>query len=160
MEVPALMTLSVIDVPLYDASPLGRRREVREPAIRAVDFCRFPRVCADGRLRRGMTLDLSSGGLRVRTADPLPSGALLRLWVYGLDSARGRERLGRVAWTRPAEDGEHCLGIALLPDTGNAPIRLRYRRPSGTGTPAERSAQGNAQEMGRDDESVSPERQR
>ena len=122
------MSVPVIDIPLYEASPLGRRREVREPAIRAVDFCRFPRVCADGRLRRGFTLDLSGGGLRLRTNDAEPLGALLRLWVYGLDSVRGRERLGRVAWTRPADDGKHCLGIALLPDTGNAPIRLRYLR--------------------------------
>ena len=131
------MSVPIIEIPLYEAPPGGRRREVRAPAIRAVDFCRFPRVCADANLRRGFTLDLSSRGLRIRTPDPEPLGALLRIWVYAEDAARGRERLGRVAWTRPAEDGEHCLGIALLPDTGNAPIRLRYRRHPEPGPPHE-----------------------
>jgi len=123
----------VIEIPLYEASALLRRREPREEAVRRVDFCRFPRVCADGRRRRGLTHDVSPNGLRIRVEQPEPVGALIRLRLWGEDGKPGRERLGRVAWSRAVGGGEHHLGVALLPDTGQRPIRLRYRRRPGSG---------------------------
>ena len=119
-----------IEVPLFESSPANRRQEDREEVVRSVEFCRFPRVCADTRLRRGFTRNLSTGGLCLRVEQAEPVGALLRLAVRGIDGEAGEPVLGRVAWTRPSRDSEggHWLGIAVLEASGQAPVRLRLRR--------------------------------
>ena len=117
----------IIDIPLFEASPLLRRREPREAVVRRVDFGRFPRVCAERGLRRGLTHNLSTGGLCLRSEQPEPVGALLKLTVHDEDGRPGTERIGRVAWSRPTSAGEHWMGIALLADAGTGPIRIRYR---------------------------------
>ncbi len=123
-----MKNVHIIDIPLFEASPLLRRSEPRDAVVRRVDFCRFPRVCADGRLRRGFTHNLSAGGLCLRAEQPEPIGGLIRLTVFGPGGDPGQERLGRVAWTRPTGASEHLMGISLLADLGKTPLRIRYRR--------------------------------
>ncbi len=120
-----------VRVPLHAFSdPNAKRREQREPLVRRVEFCRFPRVCADQRQRVGFTRDISRSGLCLRTEQPEPVGSLLRLVVRGVDGEPQPAALARVAWTRRDEDGSHWMGLAQLASRADAPMRIQYvRRP-------------------------------
>lgn len=117
-----------IEIPLFEASGDRRRAEPRTPLVRSVDYCRFPRVCADQRLRLGFTRNVSASGLCLRVEAPEPIGALLRIVQRGIDGRMERERIGRVAWSRPAEVGGHWVGISLIAASPSQPLRLRYAR--------------------------------
>ena len=121
-----------IEVPLFEA-PGGAstaRREARERIVRHVEYCRFPRVCADQRLRLGVSRDLSPSGLCLRTKLAEPIGALLRVMQRGVDGRLERAAIARVAWTTPVADGSHWMGLALVAGCDERPIRIRYlRRP-------------------------------
>lgn len=125
------MSTTEIQIPLFETSEPLRRAEVREDRVQVVRYCRFPRVCADQRLRTAFTRDVSPSGLCVRVDVAEPVGALLRLTPRGVDGKPGPERIGRVAWTRPTTDGGQWLGVALLECEQRQPIRIRYvRRPA------------------------------
>ena len=105
--------------------------EIRKDRVKAVQYCRFPRVCTEPQLKTAFTRDVSASGLCVRIEGSEPVGALLRLIPRGVDGEPETERIGRVAWTRPAEDGGRWLGIALLASEWHAPIRTkRILRPN------------------------------
>lgn len=97
--------------------------EIREDRVKAVQYCRFPRVCTEPQLKTAFTRDVSTSGLCVRIEGSEPVGALLRLIPRGVDGEPETERIGRVAWTRPAEDGGRWVGIALLDRERHAPTR-------------------------------------
>ncbi len=109
----------------------GHRREIREDGVHALQYCRFPRVCADPRLELAFTRDISASGLCVRVEGGELVGALLQLIPRGVDGEPETERIGRVAWTRPTADGGHWLGISLLDRTQHQPVWIQpVRRPS------------------------------
>jgi len=115
-----------IQIPLFETPGREiRRREEREAVVRHVEYCRFPRVCADQRLRVGFTRDLSASGLCLRAEGPEPAGALLRVALRRIDGRREREGIARVAWSRPVGDGTYWLGLALLESDPSRPIRIR-----------------------------------
>jgi len=123
------MTVEV-QIPLFESSGERRRCEPRRDVVRHVDYCRFPRVCADQRSRVGFTRDVSANGLCLRTDCPEPLGSLLRVTLRGIDGAPTHEAIARVAWSRPTVDGSHWLGLALLAAVPNQPLRIRYlQRP-------------------------------
>ncbi len=122
------MTPREVQIPLFENQETTRRVEPREDRIKAVQYCRFPRVCADQRFRIAFTRDVSPSGLCVRVDEPEPIGALLRVIPRGVDGEPETERIGRVAWTRPTADGGRWLGIALLDCEQRQPMRLRYVR--------------------------------
>jgi len=125
------MSPTEIQIPLFEPDEPLRRHETREDRVKVVQYCRFPRVCADQRMRTAFTRDVSSSGLCVRVEGAEPIGALLRLIPRGVDGEPEPERIGRVAWTRPTADGGRWLGISLLDCERRQPIRIRYvRRPS------------------------------
>lgn len=125
------VTPTEFQIPLFETPEPARRAAERQDRVQAVQYCRFPRVCADQRLRTGFTRDVSDGGLCVHVDQGEPVGALLRLIPRGVDGEPESERIGRVAWTRPSADGGRWLGIALLDCEQRQPIRLRYvRRPT------------------------------
>jgi hypothetical protein len=118
-------------IPLFETDEPVARAEAREDRVQVVRYCRFPRVCADQRMRTAFTRDVSPSGLCVRVDTTEPVGALLRLVPRGVDGEPEPERIGRVAWTRATADGGRWLGIAMLPCEQREPIRIRYvRRPS------------------------------
>jgi len=123
------MSALEIQIPLFEQSDRSaRRRESRETLVRRVEYCRFPRVCADQRLRVGFTRDVSGGGLCLRSDDPEPVGSLLRLALHALDGRAEPERLARVAWTSRGDDGGHLLGLELLEARASRPVRIHYVR--------------------------------
>ncbi|MCP5056807.1 MAG: hypothetical protein GY937_08805 [bacterium] len=97
--------------------------EIREDRVKAVQYCRFPRVCTEPQLKTAFTRDVSASGLCVRIEGSEPVGALLRLIPRGVDGEPEIERIGRVAWTRPAENGGRWVGIALLDRERHEPTR-------------------------------------
>lgn len=126
------MIVAEVQIPLFDGAdaPSSRRREVREDVVRDVEYCRFPRVCADQRPRIGFTRDVSSSGLCLRADVPEPVGSLLRVAVRGIDGAARREGIARVVWTKPTFDGGHWMGLALVEPGAAQAVRIRYlRRP-------------------------------
>jgi hypothetical protein len=112
-----------VQIPLFEAPGERRRAETRERIVRQVDYCRFPRVCAQ-KPRTGFTRDMSDSGLCLRTDVAEPVGALLRVVVRGLRGRPAREAIARVAWTAPAEGDEHLLGLRLLEVKPNEPLRI------------------------------------
>jgi len=120
-----------LQIPLFESSGELRRREPRCDVVRHVDYCRFPRVCADQCSRVGFTRDISAGGLCLRTDCEEPVGSLLRVTLRGVDGTPTRESLARVAWTRPTVDGGQWLGLALVDVFQNRPLRIRYLRQPG-----------------------------
>lgn len=118
----------LVQIPLFESPPQQRRREIRQDVVRRVDYCRFPRVCAEQRARTGFTRDLSPAGLCLRTERVEPVGSLLRLTVRTLDGLPSREAIGRVAWTRPTLDGVHWMGLELIDAIPGRPLRIRYLR--------------------------------
>ena len=63
---------------------------------------------ADQRLRVGFTRDVSGSGLCLRTEQPEPIGALVRLMLRGVDGEPEPDALARVAWSYPSDGGSHC----------------------------------------------------
>ena len=120
-----------VQVPLFEKSGCNRRRERREQVVRHVEYCRFPRVCADQRPRLGFSRDVSPSGLCIRTEMEEPVGALLRVMLHGVDGQLEQEAIARVARTAPTKTGAHWLGLALVAGAGERAIRIRYlRRPA------------------------------
>lgn len=117
-----------VQIPLFQPPAAVRRHEDREDVVRRVDYCRFPRVCADQHVRTAFTRDVSPAGLCLRADSPEPVGSLLRLTVCGIDGRPSREAIGRVAWTRPTLDGVHWLGLNLIDALPGQPLRIRYVR--------------------------------
>ncbi len=119
-----------IQIPLFapGTEPFEtERKEPRESLVRNVEFCRFPRICADQRLRLGFTRDVSESGLCLRAESAEPRGALLRVMLRNIDGEPLREAIARVVWTAPAGSGGHWMGLAL--EAGRRqPIRIRYLR--------------------------------
>ena len=94
------MSAIEVQIPLFErTNRAATRREERSALVRRVEYCRFPRVCADQRLRVAFTLDISNAGLCVHGSEAEPVGALLRLSVQGVDGSPGPEQLARVAWS-------------------------------------------------------------
>jgi hypothetical protein len=122
--------LAHVQIPLFEGpeAPVSRRREVREGVVRDVEYCRFPRACADQRPRIGFTRDVSPTGLCLRVDVPEPVGSLLRVVVRGIDGAPRREGITRVTWSRPSSDGGHWLGLALVETGAAQAVRIRYLR--------------------------------
>ncbi len=110
------MSVATSRVPRVESPGSGRvaRREPREDLVRRVEYCRFPRVRADQRLRIGATRDLSASGLCLRAEEAEPVGALLRIALCALDGHAGPEAIARVAWTAPVGDGSHWVGLAVV----------------------------------------------
>lgn len=126
------MIVAEVQIPLFGSAdaPASRRREVREEVVRDVEYCRFPRVCADQRPRIGFTRDVSPSGLCLRVDVAEPVGSLLRVAVRGIDGAARREAIARVVWSRPTADGGHWMGLALVEAGAAQAVRIRYlRRP-------------------------------
>jgi hypothetical protein len=118
-----------VQMPLFgDPRAPSSRREVRHPVVRDVEYCRFPRVCADQRPRIGFTRDLSASGLCLRVDVSEPVGSLLRVVVRGIDGAPRREAIARVAWTGPGLDGGHWMGLTLVESGAARAVRIRALR--------------------------------
>lgn len=124
------MSVAEIRIPLDAVLGLDaeeRRREPREKILRGVEYCRFPRICADQRPRLAFTRDLSDSGLCLHVEQPEPEGALLRVVIRGVDGEPVKEAIARTVWSRPADDGGHWMGLFLEADR-RSPIRIRYTR--------------------------------
>lgn len=131
------MSVAELQIPLFETTG-GRevpRREDRAAVVRHVEYCRFPRVCADQRLRVGFTRDLSPSGLCLRVDAAEPVGALLRITLRGIDGRPEREAIARVAWRAEAEDGSFWMGLAVVEASPGEPLRVRplRRAPSARG---------------------------
>lgn len=127
--------MTVAQIPLFQNGPFPsgadprqpRRRELREEVVRDVEFCRFPRVCADQRPRIGFTRDISPSGLCLRADVAEPVGSLLRVAIRDIDGAPRREAIARVVWTAPTFDGGHWIGMALVESGAAQAVRIRRR---------------------------------
>jgi hypothetical protein len=119
-----------IQIPLFseDARMRRERREARQIVVRQVVYCGFPRAAADQRPRLGLTRDVSSSGMCLRAETPEPVGALLRVIVRAVDGGTEHEAIARVAWTWPAEEGGHWMGLAMVEAKAARPLRVRPRR--------------------------------
>lgn len=122
-----------VQIPLFQPTAPVRRCESREDVVRRVDYCRFPRVCAEHHPRTGFTRDVSPAGLCLRAELPEPVGSLLRLTLCDIDGRPSREAIGRVAWTHPTLDGVHWLGVHLTDTMPGQPLRIRYLRRAADG---------------------------
>lgn len=125
------MNAADLQIPLFVLDPpASRRRETREEVVRDVEYCRFPRACADQRPRLGFTRDVSPSGLCLRVDVAEPTGSLLRVAVRAIDGAARREAIARVVWTEPTLDGGHWMGLALVETGAAQAVRIRsLRRP-------------------------------
>lgn len=123
------MTATETQIPLFQTSGGGElpRREPRRRVVRHVEYCRFPRVCANQRVRVGVTRDVSPSGMCLRVPEGEPVGALLRVALRGVDGRIEREAIARVAWSRPAEGGDLWLGLELV-EAKPRPLRIPARR--------------------------------
>ena len=126
------MIVAEVQIPLFEpaGSPETRRRESRDDVVRDVEYCRFPRVCADQLPRIGFTRDVSPTGLCLRVDVAEPVGSLLRIAVRGIDGAPRREGIARVVWTQPTFDGGHWMGLALVETGAAQAVRIRYLQRS------------------------------
>ncbi len=97
-----------------EADPI--RQELREEALRIVEYTRFPRDAADQRQRLGFTRDLSVSGMCLGVDDAEPIGSLLRVTVCGLNGRPAPARVERVIWCSAERDGRYWLGLELLSD--------------------------------------------
>jgi hypothetical protein len=68
-------------------------------------------------------LDLSEGGARLVTSEALPAGQRVYLVLAGPGGGRAARRQGVVAWSVPAADGTHCVGVKLLRRLGSEELR-------------------------------------
>jgi hypothetical protein len=119
-----------IQIPLFsdDARARHERCEARHALVRQVVYCGYPRAAADQRPRLGLTRDVSTAGMCLRAEAPEPVGALLRVIVRAVDGGTEHEAIARVAWTRPAEEGGHWMGLAMVEAKAARPLRVRPRR--------------------------------
>lgn len=125
------MSFAEAQIPLFAIErPISHRTERREDVVRNVEYCRFPRVCADQRPRLGFTRDVSSSGLCLRTDVPEPVGSLLRVVVRGIDGDPRRESIARVVWIEPTLDGGYWMGLALVESGAAQAVRVRSLRRS------------------------------
>ncbi|MDJ0788180.1 MAG: PilZ domain-containing protein [Myxococcota bacterium] len=125
------MSALEVQIPLFERTNReATRREPRQALVRRVEYCRFPRVCADQRMRVAFTLDVSPSGLCIHGGEAEPVGALLRLCVQGLDGVREPEQLARVAWSAADAEDSHRMGLELLESGPSRPLRIRYLRRS------------------------------
>jgi hypothetical protein len=91
------------------------RRLHRRVASCAVLFVRSPAiapVCAEAGILKTEALDLSRGGLRVRTAQPLPRGTEVEVWIRLSGAPHPFYLLGEVRWCS-GECAPFGLGIAV-----------------------------------------------
>lgn len=122
-----------VQIPLFErTNQQATRSEERQGLVRRVEYCRFPRVCADQKMRVAFTRDISASGLGLHTVDAEPVGSLLRVSVQGVDGQREPEQLARVAWTRVDEEGGQHMGVELLEAGARRPLRIRYLRKPGS----------------------------
>jgi hypothetical protein len=105
----------------------GTRRERRQEVVRHVEYCPFPRARSDQCLRIGFTRDVSPSGMCVRVDTPERVGSLLRVTLRDVDGQPRLERIARIAWSNPATDGGHWIGLALLEAERPRPIAVRHR---------------------------------
>lgn len=122
-----------VQIPLFDGAEglASRRREAREDVVRDVEYCRFPRECAEQRPRIGFTRDVSPAGMCLRVDVPEPPGSLLRVAERGIDGRPRRETIARVVWTEATVDGGHWMGLALVEPGAAQAVRIRAgRRPA------------------------------
>jgi hypothetical protein len=68
-------------------------------------------------------LDLSESGARLVSREALPPGQRVYLMLEGPGSGRVSRRQGVVAWSVPAADGTHCVGVKLLRRLGSEELR-------------------------------------
>src|SRR5882672_9185349 len=90
------------------------RRSVRRARLAGV---RVTYESASGERKEADVLDLGSGGLFIRTATPIPIGKRLSLEIFVTGEATSWPALGRVLWTREADEGEERpagMGIKLI----------------------------------------------
>jgi hypothetical protein len=58
-------------------------------------------------------LDVSESGVRLLVKDPLAVGLEVLVILEGSTNVRPLKRLGKVIWTIPAPEGNHCIGISF-----------------------------------------------
>ena len=68
-------------------------------------------------------LDLSEDGARLVTREALALGQRVYLVLKGPGGGRPARRQGVVAWSVPAADGTHCVGVKLLRRLGSEELR-------------------------------------
>lgn len=83
-------------------------------------------VCQRGSLDLGANLaqsilDISETGVRLVLREPLRCGQEVSITLEGIGGSRPVKRLGKVVWSVPSADGNHCTGI-------NLEKRLEYRQ--------------------------------
>lgn len=66
-------------------------------------------------------LDISETGIRLILREPLRGRQEVCITLEGVGGARPLKRVGRVMWSVPSTDGNHCAGI-------NFEKRLDYRQ--------------------------------
>jgi hypothetical protein len=110
-----------------EPSPVDTRREQREPVVRHVEYCPFPRARADHCLRIGFTRDISPSGMCLRVDTPERVGSLLRVILREVDGQPSLESIARIAWSRPAIDGGLWIGLSLVESGRPQPIKVRQR---------------------------------
>lgn len=83
-------------------------------------------ICQKGALDLGRNLalsvlDISETGIRLVLREPLREGQEVSITLEGIGGSRPVKRLGKVVWSVPSADGNHCVGI-------NLEKRLDYRQ--------------------------------
>jgi hypothetical protein len=68
-------------------------------------------------------LDLSESGARLVIREALTLGQRVYLVLEGPAGGRPVRRQGTVAWSVPAADGTHCVGVKLLRRLGTEELR-------------------------------------
>ncbi|MCL7944548.1 PilZ domain-containing protein [Marinobacter sp. ATCH36] len=66
------------------------------------------------------TSDLSAGGIRLATSEPLTAGAILPAWVNLEDVSEPFRLMVEVVWCRSADAGGWLVGLRILESDGTA----------------------------------------
>ena len=132
-----------LDLPGEERSTprIESRMELREEAVRRVEYTSFPRVGADTLTRVGFTRNVSASGMALGVEEVLPVGSLLRVIVQKVDGRPDFDAVARVAWChenrdRSASAPTGWLGLVLVAEVRRGLARV----PRSTATPVRRTA--------------------
>ena len=122
--------------PLPAVTPGNARAEQREPVVRSLEYCHYPRRSRDQQRLSGLTRDQSNSGLCVIVDQPEARGTLLQVVLQTLDGESALEALAVTAWCRPRDDGRYALGLSLVESSArrHSPMRVAGRDDSGSPT--------------------------
>lgn len=110
------------------ASPRNRRSSVRKNPRSSVRVeCRRGPCGLGANIAVGF-LDLSEGGVRILTKDPLTPKEEVEIVISSFGHQKPVKRVANVAWSLTLEDGRFCVGLAFQKRLAYAEV-VQFSRP-------------------------------